>query len=121
MAKAKLPVIIELGKCPWCHVTILTVPKPNQPVRSEKYREFWVELSDGSRMKVAVCADCRELLDKTMVEALMAKHREFWVKGIKKAYQEQLRKMRKNQAEQEDHFNNMKALRFAKTEKALES
>lgn len=113
-------VTIKFGLCPFCHATIMRQDQQRRPLREATYREFWVLLSDGSKMKVAICADCREVLDETMIEALMVEHRTFWKKGIIKAFNEQLRTTKRRKAEQVAYYNQISSVRFGVRERDLD-
>lgn len=122
MAKKKQQVTakIQLGKCPFCDKDILGRNERGETVRSSDYRDFWVLLSDGSRMKVGVCDTCREGLTDEHINVLMAEHRVFWQKGLVEAYEEKKRALDRDRDSQIEHYSNLRSLRFAKREHDLD-
>ena len=119
MPKLTKEVIIELGKCPFCHASIFEV-KNNVVHRNGIYRESWLLLSDGSRMKVGICTECRDIMDEEMVDELMVVHRAFWQKGLERAYKDKKDQLKKQEAEQKAYYKNISATRFGRREKDLE-
>lgn len=117
---AKLPVIIELGKCPFCHTQIMTLNEKKQPVRAESYREMWILLSDGSRMKLAICSSCRDSVSDEMIAELMTEHQKFWVAGLERAYKQKELDLKKQKEQHVGHFQTLSAVRHAKTERLLD-
>lgn len=118
--KQQVNAKIELGKCPFCVKEIISRNDKGETVRSNDYRDFWVLLSDGSRMKVGICDTCRESLTDEHIEALMAEHRVFWQNGLEEAYEEKKQALDRDRDSQIEHYTNLKSLRFAKREHDLD-
>lgn len=111
---------IEFGKCPYCAKEIMTLDEKNNPLMLTGYSTFWMMLSDGSRMKVAICEDCKKTLTKKKVDALMIAHQEFWKKGIESQLDEKIAELNQRKQEQINYYTNLTSLKFGLREKDLE-
>lgn len=120
MPKPTKDVIIELGKCPFCHTTIITVDDEHGPRHEESYREAWLLLSDGSRMKVGICVSCRDIMDQDMVDRLMVVHRAFWERGLEEAYKKRHEELTLQEKQQKAYYKKLNSVRFAKRERDLD-
>ena len=120
MTTQQAQVKIEFGKCPFCEKAILKKDKENNPVRLEGYSEFWMALSDGSRMKVAICENCKKSLTKANAEAILAAHREFWTKGIEKTIDQKIEQLKKDKVQNVNYYSNLKLIKHGLKERDLD-
>lgn len=118
--KQKKTVIIELGKCPFCHEVIIRLDDHGKPVHEKAYREAWLLLTDGSRMKVGICESCRDIMDEDMVKDLMVVHRDFWAHGLQEAFKQKRLQLDKQEAEQRAYYGKLDVVRFSKRERELD-
>jgi uncharacterized protein with PIN domain len=103
---------IEFGKCPYCEKEVMKMEKSGDseiPVRLPGYSTFWIALSDGSKMQVAVCEDCRATLTDQMVEDIMVAHREAWTASIQQNYEQNF-----------NYYASLKPIKHALRERDLE-
>ncbi|MHC1728058.1 MAG: hypothetical protein AB9866_18990 [Syntrophobacteraceae bacterium] len=94
--------------------------KRKQVIHSEEYREFWLLLSDLSRMKVAVCKDCRDTMTEKDAMAVLEAHKPLWNKGLEEAHERKLAELNQQKEDQLNHFNDLSARRFGLNERDLE-
>ena len=113
-------VIIELGLCPFCHERIIEELGVNKFKHLPSYCEFWVLLTDNSRMKVGCCLDCRGQLDDEMVNELMVVHRRFWQAGIEEATKKKIEEINQVLQQQLTYYGELDFLRFGLKESDLE-
>lgn len=110
---------IELGKCPFCEKEIMRLEN-NQPVLLDGYSTFWILLSDQTRMKVAICEDCKKKLTKKKVDALMVAHQEFWKQGIADQIDGKIEELNQRKQDQINYYNNLNSVSFGSRERDLE-
>ena len=73
------PVKCEYGVCLCCETEILSACKECGSKRPNgKYTEVLMKLSDGSRMPIAVCMDCKESVWNEDKELIMQAVRDGW-------------------------------------------
>lgn len=108
---------IKVGHCPFCDTKVFDVEN-NETKRLPNYSQFWVLLSDGSKMKVAKCKKCK--LSKAKVKKLMKAHQEFWVKGIENAVAQKHEELEQQKEHQIKFYNNLDSLSYGTSEKDLE-
>lgn len=84
------------------------------------YDTFWILLSDTSKMKVAICQDCKKSLDTKKSEAVITAHQEFWKKGIEKSIDAKIAELQKTKEEQINYYNNLTSVKFSLRERDLE-
>lgn len=111
---------IEFGKCPLCAQVILEKDKNNNPVRLEGYSEFWILLSDCSRMKVAICKNCKKSLTKKNASEILAAHREYWEKGIIEDMNRKIQELEQKKLQDVNYYNNLTLVKHGLREKDLE-
>lgn len=111
---------IEFGKCPFCKKEILKKDKDDNPVKLEGYSEFWVLLSNKTRMKVAICDSCKKELKKKDAEAVVSVHCELWADGIKESYDRQIEQLKKDQKREINNYSNLKLVKHGLRERDLE-
>lgn len=110
---------IEFGKCPYCEKEIMKEEK-NNSVMLKGYSTFWVLLSNSSRMKVAICEDCKKTLNDKKVEELIAAHQEFWTQGIENTLDAKIEEIKKQKEENVNYYTSLTALKFGLRERDLE-
>ena len=98
---------LKKGGCAYCDVPIRNL---QEGCRLPNYREIWLLISNGSKMRVAVCEECKKKLNKKMSKKIMAKHRNFWKNSIRKT--RNINKIKKN-------IDELKIKGFARKEKLL--
>ena len=116
----KTQPIIEFGKCPFCEMEVMSLDRNNNPQKLDNYSEFWILLSDSSRMKVAICKDCRKTLTQQQVDELMIVHREFWLKGIDDSIDRMIAELQNRRQEQTNYYENLNCAKYGLTERDLE-
>lgn len=53
--------------------------------RTQEYREYWLSLSNGTRMRVATCSNCIENMDDQMAGVLLDNVKKLWAGEAKNA------------------------------------
>lgn len=75
--------LLKIGCCCNCNVKVMDLDQRDPRKRKlENYRENWFKLSDNSLMKVAVCSDCNDLMNKEMADNIMQRHWDTWIQEI---------------------------------------
>lgn len=110
-------MIIKVGHCPFCDEKVFEV-EGNESKRLPNYSQFWVLLSDGSKMKVAKCKKCR--LGKAKVGQLMKAHQDFWKKGIEEAAARKHEELEAQKQQQIKFYNNLNSVSFGTSERDLD-
>lgn len=77
---------IKIGFCCNCDRQILDLTQQNPRRRALPiYREQYIKLSNNSLMRIALCRDCDENMDKTKAEHIMKRHRQHWKEEIEES------------------------------------
>lgn len=111
---------IQFGKCPFCEKEILKVDAKNNPIRQKGYSEFWVALSDGSRMKVAICEECKKKLTEKEAEKVLEAHRVFWAKGIESSIDNKISELEEKKQQDINYYNSLTLVKYGLKERDLE-
>lgn len=110
---------IEFGKCPFCEKEIMK-SENNKASVLEGYDTFWILLSDTSRMKVAICKDCKKSLTDKKVSEVVTAHQEMWAKGITKEIDIKISELESTKQQQLNYYQNLSSVKFALREKDIE-
>lgn len=111
---------IQFGKCPFCEKEILTVDAKNNPTRLKGYSEFWIAISDGSKMKVAICDACKAELTEEKASAVLEAHKEYWQAGMEEAYNQKIEEIKTTKEQNINHFNSLELIKYGLKERDLE-
>ena len=111
---------IEAGKCPYCQKQVWEMDQHNNHKRLKDYGEFWIALSDGSRMKVNICKTCRKKLTNKMVSDLMKVHKEFWINGIEETINKTIVELQQKKTSQINYYSTLDSVKHGLTERDLE-
>lgn len=106
---------IKIGTCANCAKTIMDY-KDGHFKRNPDYTEIWFYLSNNSKMKVAVCRDCKKKMTNKIIKEIMFSHNHTWENEFKK--NERIPIEKKNEFIR--FWNNIKCLKWALTEKELD-
>lgn len=120
---AKKKITIEFGKCPFCRKEILTTQKignVTEPKILKGYSTFWVRLSDATKMKVAICEDCKEKLDEKKASDVVVAHRDYWKLGIEAAHEKKIKQLEEEKKQQLNYYSNLSLVKLGLREKDLE-
>lgn len=112
-------VVLEPGLCPFCKKRVIEELGVNKFKYSTDYREFWVLLSDNSRMKVGICENCRETLTTAKVDELMRVHATYWIEGLKQSYATQIKKLEADRDKHITYYGQMSFIRYGMSESDL--
>lgn len=75
--KMKDEDLLKIGYCPRCGVEMVKFNKiTKQPIsKTNKYSDYWVELNNGTKMRIAICIDCIDSIDDVFIKEYMKKER----------------------------------------------
>lgn len=110
---------LKFGKCPLCNETVMKIEK-KEPLKLDNYDVFWMKLSDGSRMKVAICKDCKKSLTKKKVEDILSAHRVFWAEGIEKTMDAKIKELEAQKEQNINYYNNLNLVKHGLKEDDME-
>lgn len=75
----------HLGYCPGCDAQILNLSRAEMGKELPNHRQTFFEVSDGTIMRVTVCKDCLEKMDKKLSEYIMARFRLNWKEEVEQS------------------------------------
>ena len=106
--------LLKIGRCPKCEKEIM-IFKKGRPRKSKDYDEFWISLSNGSRMRMLICKKCKPNLNKKDVDKIMKRCCATWERELLESDKMTL----EEKARQIDIQTNLKASRFCNEEKDI--
>lgn len=99
-------------QCPCCQKYIRKLLNGDIVEHLDNYSDYWIFLSDYTKMKIGLCRDCGKNMNKTKANKIVNNHNKYWETEAKE----------KGNTEQRLKFigeNKVKAILFAKNELEL--
>lgn len=107
---------LKPGFCPFTGKKIIK-KRNGHTVKTINHSNYWLKLSDGSKMEIGV--DSSVKLDSDKVAELMEAHRVYWKEGIEKYIDEKIDELKKRKLREVNYYENLDFVSFGKREKDL--